>query len=316
MFWGLILKANKKYTQAIKQSFHLSHAALDITSASDGPVQVVLTSDKNNYILCTLKKDSVQQVALDLNFEEGEEISFTSQGQGNVHLSGYIVIDEVGQFDDEDNDDQDEDELVEIKKGKKGGMKNQDEEDDSEDDDEEDDEEELEDNSDGDEEDDDSEDESEDLEVEEPVSKQRKLDKPKLNGFDKQPVVNKKAKKEITKDQTKGEKVLPGGVKIDDIRIGQGPEAKTGKKVQVYYEGKLKSNNKIFDSTKQGAGFKFGLGKGQVIKAWDVGIVGMKVGGKRRITCPPHMAYGSKGSPPTIPPNSTLVFEVELKGVN
>ncbi|KAK4883663.1 hypothetical protein RN001_006982 [Aquatica leii] len=65
----------------------------------------------------------------------------------------------------------------------------------------------------------------------------------------------------------------------------------------------------------KGAGFKFRLGKQEVIKGWDVGVVGMKVGGRRRIICPPAMAYGQKGSPPAIPPNSSLVFEVELKNV-
>lgn len=102
---------------------------------------------------------------------------------------------------------------------------------------------------------------------------------------------------------------------IEDLRIGKGPEAKSGRKVSVYYEGRLK-NNKVFDSTKSGEGFKFVLGRGEVIRGWDIGVAGMKVGSKRRITCPPSVAYGSKGAPPQIPPNSTLVFDVELRGVN
>lgn len=72
----------------------------------------------------------------------------------------------------------------------------------------------------------------------------------------------------------------------------------------------------MFDSTKSGEGFKFLLGRGEVIRGWDIGVAGMKVGSKRRITCPPQMAYGAKGSPPVIPPNATLVFEVELRGIN
>ena len=86
--------------------------------------------------------------------------------------------------------------------------------------------------------------------------------------------------------------------------------------VAVYYEGRLQKNNKKFDQSKKGPGFKFHLGAGEVIKGWDVGVVGMKIGGKRRLTVPAHMAYGKGGSPPVIPPNSTLVFEVELKGIN
>uniref|UniRef100_A0A8D8XW03 FK506-binding protein n=1 Tax=Cacopsylla melanoneura TaxID=428564 RepID=A0A8D8XW03_9HEMI len=111
-------------------------------------------------------------------------------------------------------------------------------------------------------------------------------------------------------------KSLEGGVIVEEIKVGQGVPAKSGKMVSVYYAGKLKSNNKQFDATTQGPGFKFRLGKGEVIKGWDVGLNGMRVGGKRRITIPAHMAYGNKGSPPAIPPNSTLVFDVELKNVN
>lgn len=116
--------------------------------------------------------------------------------------------------------------------------------------------------------------------------------------------------------QKPGQKKLDNGVLIEDIRVGKGPEAKVGKKVSVYYEGRLKSNNKVFDSTKAGDGFKFTLGRGEVISGWDKGIAGMRVGSKRRIVCPPHTAYGRNGAPPAIPSNATLVFDVELRGVN
>lgn len=86
--------------------------------------------------------------------------------------------------------------------------------------------------------------------------------------------------------------------------------------IGMYYEGKLKSNNKTFDSTLSGKPFRFRLGTGEVIKGWDIGIEGMKVGGKRRLTIPPQMAYGSKGAGSDIPPNSHLVFEVECKAIN
>ena len=78
----------------------------------------------------------------------------------------------------------------------------------------------------------------------------------------------------------------------------------------------MKSNNKVFDSATKGPGFKFRLGKGEVIKGWDIGLNGMKLGGKRKITIPAPLAYGAKGCPPSIPPNATLVFDVELRGVN
>lgn len=147
-----------------------------------------------------------------------------------------------------------------------------------------------------------------------------KLEKPKQNGVENGQKATKQEKKQQQQQQNQqakkgGERTLSGNVKVEDIVVGKGDEAKSGKKVQVYYEGRLKTNNKVFDSSKQGNGFKFKLGQGEVIKGWDVGVAGMKVGGKRRITCPPHMAYGARGSPPVIPPNSTLVFEVELKRV-
>jgi len=75
-------------------------------------------------------------------------------------------------------------------------------------------------------------------------------------------------------------------------------------------------NNKQFDATTAGPGLKFRPGGEEVIKGWNIGVEGMKVGGKRRITCPPHMAYGNRGSPPVIPPNSTLMFDVTLKNVH
>ncbi|XP_050513663.1 46 kDa FK506-binding nuclear protein [Diabrotica virgifera virgifera] len=131
---------------------------------------------------------------------------------------------------------------------------------------------------------------------------------------------NKEEKSSPTKEnqspkKDSPKKVVQGGMIIEDLKEGQGQPAKNGRFVHVYYEGRLKNNNKMFDSHKQGQGFAFKLGSGEVIKGWDVGLVGMKVGGKRRITCPPQMAYGVKGSPPAIPGNSTLVFEVELKKI-
>ncbi|KAI3401654.1 hypothetical protein diail_9318 [Diaporthe ilicicola] len=108
---------------------------------------------------------------------------------------------------------------------------------------------------------------------------------------------------------TGGVKVVQG-VKIDDRKAGAGRTAKSGDKVGMRYIGKL-DNGKVFDSNKKGAPFSFKLGKGEVIKGWDIGVAGMAVGGERRLTIPAHLAYGSKGVP-GIPPNSTLTFDVKL----
>jgi FKBP-type peptidyl-prolyl cis-trans isomerase len=99
---------------------------------------------------------------------------------------------------------------------------------------------------------------------------------------------------------------------IDNIREGSGQEARTGQTVVVHYVGTL-TNGKKFDSSRdRGDPFRFPLGGGQVIKGWDQGIVGMKVGGLRKLTIPPELGYGARGFPPVIPANATLVFEVEL----
>ncbi|CAB0007462.1 unnamed protein product [Nesidiocoris tenuis] len=130
------------------------------------------------------------------------------------------------------------------------------------------------------------------------------------------PQSQKEAQKQKAAAGTPGKKTIEGGVQIKDIKVGTGKVCTPGKRASVYYIGRFRDNNKVFDSARKGNGFTFSVGKGEVIKGWDVGVVGMKVGGKRTIVCPPNMAYGKKGSPPTIPANSTLVFEVELKNVN
>jgi FKBP-type peptidyl-prolyl cis-trans isomerase len=106
----------------------------------------------------------------------------------------------------------------------------------------------------------------------------------------------------------------PKTLKVEDLIEGTGPAAKSGDKISVRYVGVLYNNNKEFDSSwKRGkAPFQLTLGEGQVIPGWDQGLVGMKVGGRRRLTIPPDLAYGAQGQPPTIPANSTLVFDVDL----
>jgi peptidylprolyl isomerase len=106
----------------------------------------------------------------------------------------------------------------------------------------------------------------------------------------------------------------PKTLKVEDLITGTGPAAKSGDKISVRYVGVLYDNNKEFDSSwKRGkAPFQLTLGQGQVIQGWDKGLVGMKVGGRRRLTIPPDLAYGAQGQPPTIPANSTLVFDVDL----
>jgi len=119
-------------------------------------------------------------------------------------------------------------------------------------------------------------------------------------------------KPEITVPKGKAPKKLI----VKDIKVGSGPVAEAGKTVQVQYVGISFANGRQFDASwDRGEPFGFQLGAGQVIPGWDQGVEGMKVGGRRQLVIPPDLAYGKQGSPPAIGPNETLVFVVDLLGV-
>ena len=116
-----------------------------------------------------------------------------------------------------------------------------------------------------------------------------------------------------------GKPLPPGPTKLEteDTKVGTGREAKTGDTVHVQYTGTLMNGTK-FDSSYDHGGdpFKFTIGQGQVIKGWDQGVPGMKVGGKRRLKIPSDLGYGINGSPPNIPPNAGLIFDIELVSID
>ena len=108
----------------------------------------------------------------------------------------------------------------------------------------------------------------------------------------------------------------PSGLQYQDLTVGNGPAPMPGQRVTVHYTGWLQSNGSKFDSSvDRGEPFTFTLGQGEVIKGWDEGVATMKVGGKRRLTIPASLGYGEQGAGDKIPPNATLVFDVELLGV-
>ena len=108
----------------------------------------------------------------------------------------------------------------------------------------------------------------------------------------------------------------PGEVVIEDLEEGDGPEATSGKQVEVHYVGVAWSTRQQFDASwDRGSPFSFGLGDGQVIKGWDQGVAGMKVGGRRKITIPPNLGYGKAGAGGVIKGGETLVFVVDLLAV-
>ncbi|XP_011333273.2 46 kDa FK506-binding nuclear protein [Ooceraea biroi] len=437
MFWALILEPHKRYSQCVKNAFHVSMASLDLAMSGDSPVQVMVNYNNKNFLLCTLNKSSTWQVPLDLNFEKETSVTFLCNGRGHVHLTGYMLphddwtdseASEVEEEQDIDtnvekhskrkaeelketkntkkakqtekmfnnksnnqdmDDSMDEDDTLEDSQDEnlyhyfKESLNSDEDEDESKDDEDDDDENEDEDESEDEEEDDEDEDESEDEDedTDEDVQqgqkqkhKQKIVQKSVKNHLeatksqqsatnqkknqqqnqkqnqqqnqkknqqpnqkqnqqqnqqkkqDKQKLVNGKdevAKQEQSKKQKKAQnevkkRTIEGGVQVEDVKLGSGIPARHGKMVSVYYVGRCKigKDDKKIDACMQGSGFKFRLGKGDVIKGWDIGIVGMKVGGKRRLVIPPNMAYGAKGSPPTIPSNSTLTFDIELKNVD
>jgi peptidylprolyl isomerase len=105
-------------------------------------------------------------------------------------------------------------------------------------------------------------------------------------------------------------------LEVEDIEVGEGDEALAGKIVEVHYVGVSWKSKEQFDASwDRGDTFKFGLGKRQVLEGWDEGVQGMKVGGRRKITIPPQMAYGKRGAGGVIGPDETLIFVVDLLGV-
>lgn len=277
------------------------------------------------YVVCTLSPKSQYQQTLDLTISPDEEVFFVVTGSYPIHLSGNFVEHpydgEDSEFDsDEDSEDEydlspDEDEIID---GEDFDIND------------------LEDES-------DVEGKIEELVEEEEAkkieptpkeskkSKKRQVEevaevaKPEPKETKKQKKAkeekNVKFNKELEQGPTESKKesakpstkTLPGGVVVEDRTVGKGPTAKNGSKVGVRYIGKLK-NGSVFDKNTSGKPFSFGLGKGEVIKGWDVGVAGMAVGGERRIVIPSKMAYGSQKLP-GIPANSELTFDVKLVSI-
>ncbi|KAJ9157272.1 Peptidylprolyl isomerase [Pleurostoma richardsiae] len=302
--------------------------------------------DLEQFVVCTLDTERNYQQPLEITVNEDEKVFFIVSGTHTIHLTGNYVIDEDDASDsDEDDEDYDyppdedlygeeyssEDELdaiehvgrvqevdtdeeapklVETKKGKNKRP--------------------AQDEADG---------------LDELIAKESKAEEKlskkqakKLKNNEGKAIAAEEAKKDTpTKGDKKvqfaknleqgptgpaAEKLKQGekkdekkvkvvqGVSIDDRKIGTGRTAKAGDRVGMRYIGKL-TNGKVFDSNKKGTPFSFKLGKGEVIKGWDIGVAGMAVGGERRLTIPAHLAYGSKGVP-GIPGNSTLIFDVKL----
>jgi len=316
MFWGLKIMPGKTYSQTVEFPFKVTMACLGQEPILGRHCLFVRVEDQD-YMLCSLNFGQNEQQSLNLVFSPGEKIVFHSIGNGPIYLSGMYDVDD---YEDSEDDAMDEDENDEVYE--------QEEEEDDEEEDEED--EEI------------DEEEVKKLKAEAkksvaPAKKEKKAAAPakeekkaeKKAPAKEEKKAEKKApakeeKKAPAKEEKKAEpaaekapkkKTLQNGLVIEDIEVGTGAKAKAGKRVGVRYIGKLAKNGKVFDKNTKGAVFKFNLGKGEVIKGWDLGVNGMNVGGVRRLTIPAHLAYGSRGAPPDIPPNSTLIFDVKMMTV-
>ncbi len=118
------------------------------------------------------------------------------------------------------------------------------------------------------------------------------------------------------KQKINSENYDPQSVKTEILKEGSGQPAKTGDTVTVHYTGWLTNNTKFDSSVDRGTPFDFTLGQNRVIQGWELGVLGMKIGEKRKLTIPPELGYGSRGAGEAIPPNSILVFEIELLKIN
>ncbi|KAG7437876.1 FK506-binding protein 4 [Fusarium oxysporum f. sp. raphani] len=274
-------------------------------------------ADLENFVICTLDTERNYQQPLDITVNHGEKVFFVVTGTHTIYLTGNYIMDDDEDEDDEDEDDYDlsPDELEYALEGEESDESDE---------------------LDG---------------VQDPRGKNKRAAEEATEGLDeliskddaklskkqqkklknnKGEAVATEEKKDARKVQfaknleqgptgsaekakqgkaTTGVKVVQG-VTIDDRTIGNGRTVKNGDTVGVRYIGKLQ-NGKQFDANKKGKPFSFKAGKGQVIKGWDIGVIGMAIGGERRLTIPAHLAYGSRGLP-GIPANSTLIFDVKL----
>merc|ERR1711892_112388 len=251
-------------------------------------------------------------------------------GPGTIHLTGNILELDENEVDYDDDDGESEDDMVDELKNLrwteqqiKQLQNNEDSDDDSEEEDEE--------------------EESEDEEIEDkkqvlpPTSKpeavikqtktpngvnDQKSPKKEIESTipktpktpDVETVTSKKSKDNQISEATP-KKTVKNGIIIEELVEGSGVACKNGNGVGMFYRGRLKTSKKAFDACQSGKPFRFKLGAGKVIKGWDIGVLGMKVGGKRRLTIPSKLGYGGQGAPPDIPPNADLVFDIECKFV-
>lgn len=312
-FWGGEVLPKTPYIVSVPAPLTLASATL-ASDAAPGKRCILYCKHVENgvtYALASLRAGKEERADLSVSFEQGALLEFSVEGTASIHLQGYL-----GQREEPDNE----------------SYGDEDDEDGSEFDDEEDEDDEKFGSGDDEDSEDDEEDESEEEEAK-PLAGKRVVPEKKQQSDAKKAKAEPKAaaQKPAAQDKKKPEAAtppqkapeqkkpapqqfevqkFPNGLEIKEVELGSGKEAQNGKRITVKYFGTLQ-NGKKFDSNNN---FVFRLGTGEVIKGWDLGFKGMKVGGKRRLKIPPSLGYGKQKTGP-IPANSTLFFDVELKGV-
>lgn len=337
LFWSMKLEPNKPTEidqPAIPEYIvHVTNACfgVNVTKGSRSLVMVNPSDDSsdtsNEAPVCVLRQGQNENQSLDLLFNESATITIKGQKASTVYLSGYLQppIDADAGLMDPSLEDMDEAEIEEALKRQRLQQQALDDEDGEE-------EPEL----------------MDEDEIEEPPTKKQKTDKgskatkngenteskkkrkspqqkakkspqqkPVETSLDDKKEEKEKEDKEEKKASPKKDKKMKNmgkGLKYRDMKVGKGKPVANGDKLFVYYVGQL-DDKKVFDKCISGKGFDFEFGKGKVIKGWDMGMKGMKKGGKRKLIIPSKLAYGAAGSEPNIPPNAQLTFTIELRNI-
>jgi len=311
-FWAVELVPGKEFTTTPEFDVHVTAAILPAGVKDKERTLVTATyaevDEEDNekpgqaFTIASLKLDHNDSQNIDLIFDADVPVTFAVVGKNPVHLVGSLV---PPQGDDDDFMSDDDEDILSQEEDEEG--------EDAEDD----------------------EDEEAAAAIQAQLSKKRPAGQQTNGAAAKKPKQEQAAPKQEQKKpqqqqqtpkqggeqkkpqqqqqktpQQQKERTLQGGLKVITVAEGEGKVAKKGNRVAVKYVGKL-ANGKVFDKS-TGAPFSFGLGRGEVIKGWDLGVEGMKEGEKRRLVIPPGLAYGAGGAPPQIPPHSTLTFDVEL----
>eukprot|EP00163_Fabomonas_tropica_P032025 TRINITY_DN785_c0_g1_i2.p1 TRINITY_DN785_c0_g1~~TRINITY_DN785_c0_g1_i2.p1 ORF type:complete len:329 (-),score=111.95 TRINITY_DN785_c0_g1_i2:2655-3641(-) len=326
-FWGVEVVPLKTFTTTLEAPLIVSNAALGSHVKPGDRTSLYVKVGDTRTVLCSLRPGKVEHASISLELDAGTKVSFAVKGECAVHISGFYTepigeesegesdMDSDDQFEDA-SDSSEEDKQQQQKKKEKAvkhqpltNLKRKPSN-------------EL---------DDDTSTKKRRSSTEDKKKKKEAEERAKEEEYKKQAEALRKRQEKLLKEKQAAEarqKKESGGLRLNidmkhpsgliyrDTKAGSGKKAQKGRPVSVHYTGRLQKNGRVFDSSrKRGKPFQFMLGKGQVIRGWDIGVEGMQVGQKRTLTIPAKLGYGARGAPPDIPGGATLVFDVECMKV-